>query len=291
MSPSYLYYFKAAVHLNNTAITLLQKRCYRQAAETLIDAVAVMKDASSQPNVNENTPKERLSLSPSIDTNDQDTTDFLQQKLTKAAQRLSSLEPSTLGMETLIQLHVMSDDEHPSVVKHYRALQTKIVIGKQDRNALPSSSEASSFSVMPIAYILRMEPPDFETPLEQNIDIESAIILYNYGVALQCLSTLPQTAEATEKLHAASYHLFELAYSSLLSRDLEVLRTSAPSQLYRILLVAQLSLDQLVQLAKVLHMEVEQNDYDQCFEHLQNSIPDFCLVFNESFTPRAARAA
>jgi len=289
---SYLYHFKAAVHLNNTALTLMQKRCYRQAAETLIDAVAVLKEASCLSVFKQDTSLEVSSRPSEIKSNEENTVDSLKEKLTKASQRVSKPEPCTPEQDALIHLHVISDDEHPSAVKHYGAQQAKILSDKHEHNAYPSSYEVLSFHMMMnIAHVLRMEPADFEVPSEQDIDIESAVILYNYGVALQCLSTLPQTSEATEKLHVGSFHLFELAYSSLSSRDLGVLRTSAPSQLYRILLVARLSLDQLIKVAKVLHMEEEHYEYYKCLEYLQDSIPDFCLVSDESSTPRAARAA
>ena len=44
----FLCEFKAAVHLNNTGVSLLKRRCYRQAMATLSDAIAILKAVSAR---------------------------------------------------------------------------------------------------------------------------------------------------------------------------------------------------------------------------------------------------
>jgi hypothetical protein len=84
---TYLYDFKAAFYLNNAGVSLLERRCYRQALKTLSDALSIMKAASSRLDVSSTGPE-----APTLQGKESSTD--IQGKCIAAAQRLASPDPT-----------------------------------------------------------------------------------------------------------------------------------------------------------------------------------------------------
>jgi hypothetical protein len=212
---TYLYDFKAAVHLNNTGVSLLQRRCYRQAMNTLSDALSIMKAVSSR--------LEASSTEAPTLQGEEFSTD-IQGKLRDATQRLASPRPSTVEMCKNISVQVLSDDSSPTAVE-------------------PSLLEEDCDTGSPcsqVIYLIRMEPADFEVPSEKDMAFESSTILYNYGMAYRCLSSLSTFTPFAPKLDSRAFQMFHLAYSTLLSHH-DMNQRLMSAQFSRIILTALLS--------------------------------------------------
>lgn len=94
-----IYEYRAAVHLNNTGVLLLDKRCYRLAMATFYDSITVMNETLLQGDH-----KARF-FDPTRTRQD------IEQKLHRAAQCQPNPNPSSSSMATDLAINIISDDE------------------------------------------------------------------------------------------------------------------------------------------------------------------------------------
>jgi len=177
MSTQFQQTFTTAIALNNAGVSLLRRHCYRQANDAFNDALKVMRDLS--------TPCQAR----------QHSSDLLNSMLQKAysdvfeSQRYSQTDDATF--------RIVTEEESTDV----------IVAGMQQ----PSYMAFSTIFLIRI----ELEGKSIQECQSEDLDVQSAIILYNYGVVYKCLaSTEPRTELAIQPLRRAS-KLFSLSYSIL----------------------------------------------------------------------------
>jgi hypothetical protein len=169
---------RAAIALNNMGVSLLERRAYREGMETLKDAIFIMKRVlrplpiSSQ-GINK-TPKS---------TNDADA------KVERASKRMANLHPT------------------PSVVSIDVISRCSTFSHRSDSGSVLHHGSSSS----PLRYPLRIEATDFVSLGEEgrDSDLESSIMLYNFGLAHLCMAKLAKTPI---KLLEGALALFNMAY-------------------------------------------------------------------------------
>jgi len=267
-----IYDFKAAVHLNNVGVTLLQRQCYRQAVEILNDSILVMKMAS------------RRSPTHDSDGSSNNSTDDLlniPEKLQHAAIVLSNPKPESCvaHQQKKVILRVISDDEDPIRIGSSFCSHQSQHNDSSDTNTTNPNQDISTDNVnvdSKVVYIVRMEPVGLGGgggSTEKLGAVESSIVLYNHGIALQCLSLSmsgrPQAT--TSKIDQGSFYISQLAFTTLSSRDtLEKLCMS--DKLNRFLLANVLSLGQLIKLSQQLGMPEKHIEYCRYLDTLQDSM-------------------
>lgn len=189
------YEYRAVVYLNNTGVSLLQKRCYRQAMETFCDAISVTKGAVPHDGT-------KQSILPLYQATNRESID---RKLLNAAHRLSNPIPSSASMINDLTIQVVSDNESALTGTGSFLLQESII------PAFPTHARISNKTI----YLIRMEPVDQEVTNDRSV--EAAICLYNYGQAYKCLSELESSAPYASSLREGVRQLLHLAFLLLSS--------------------------------------------------------------------------
>jgi hypothetical protein len=243
------YDLKAVAHLNNTAVSLLQRHCYYQAMMTFSDAIAIIK----------------LLCSTECHITSQEYAIGVQEKVREAAQRLSNPKPVTVAKK--IYLEVLSDSESPAV----------FFLG-------------NSHSLTNVAYLVRMETGDFETPNKTDLLIASSIILYNQGISYRCIASLHTPDPYAETVDDAALRAFKIAHSALLSHDAFLVENDTQTQLQRILLLSLLILHHLADLTHRQGFESERNYSSNSLRRIRHEIMKLVAV-EPKFLARAAPAA
>ena len=190
---SLIYVYRSSVYLNNAAVFLLERRCYRQAMETLCDAMSVMKDTVLLV-------EQKRILDPIASQKD------IAHKLHKAAQRLSSPKPSSASMANDFIVKVIPDDESALVAANL--FYSRVCLMRDHSTSLFTRSKA-------VTYLVRMEPREQQEVSHYAVD--AAICVYNYGQAYKCLSELKSSADSS--LLAGAHQLIHLALALLSSLD------------------------------------------------------------------------
>jgi len=175
----FLYGFRAVVHLNNVGVSLLQRRCYRQAMLTFGDAIAIMK-ALSPAKASEDNSFDHAPVLPAIEVSSD-----IEGKLKRAAQRLAKPIPSKIPSMGALPLEVLSDDE---ILK----------------------AEANTAKL----YLICLDTIEFEAADYSEFNFVSSVILYNHGIAYRCLGALSSSLPFVEKLDKGALHMFTLAYAT-----------------------------------------------------------------------------
>jgi hypothetical protein len=172
---------RAAIALNNMGVSLLERRAYREGMKTLKDAIFIMKRVLRPLPIS----SQEFSKTPNS-TTDADA------KVERASKRMANLHPilSAVSIDVVSRCATFS---HRSVL---------------------SGSVLHGSSSSPPRYPLRIEATDF-VPLgeeDRNSDLESSIMLYNFGLAHLCMAKLAKTPI---KLQEGALTLFNMAYSVL----------------------------------------------------------------------------
>jgi len=172
---------RAAIALNNMGVSLLERRAYRQGMETLKDAIFVMKRVihpqSKTPDFATNTPS----------------TNSTEAKVNRANKRMANPQP----VPSAFSCDVIS---HEAISSHHQPMDSVLRKG------------AASPSTFPI----RIEAGNIDCPEDRNPDLESAIMLHNFGVAHLCMSKL---AKSPLKFQEGALALFNMAYSIISNRN------------------------------------------------------------------------
>ena len=184
--------FRAAISLNNTAVTLMERGCVRQGLDTLQDAIFAMKESfHSLEEAELGRQTAASAFAPSSDERKCRTG----QRLRRATHRMANPEPFSLGGA---QIHSLSFDVGLTPVL----------------TCLQRSPSLSGF--FPIRIDLPMEW--FTSTILSDPDFESAIILYNFGIANLLLAKAAPPCPYAGKCRATAVNVFQLASGILSAR-------------------------------------------------------------------------
>lgn len=211
---------KAVIHLNNSGVSLLKKRCYRQGMATLADAVSIMKVASGRCeeetllldglcwNKQERQRQEDLS----------DQHNKINAMLQKADRCLSNPRPSKVEMTRGKRLILISDRDI-------------LLLGNSGSRTIESIvSTRTTNNQDQVLRLIQIDALDQYDHENYDLAVESAIALYNYGVAFTCLASLATTpAPLAEKLNTGALQMSQMSYSALLLRTTTKERNSSAS--------------------------------------------------------------
>jgi len=149
---------KAAIHLNNTGVTLASSHLFESATKCYSDATAVMKATClSPPSMN------RKSASDFYDI-DRVTIQDIEERLQACARLLCEAKPQLFSGNVThnVTIKIVSDMESP---------------------AQAALSEAAVYRM------IHVEPVNFDDFFESDMAVESSIILYNYAVCFLCIAS------------------------------------------------------------------------------------------------------
>jgi hypothetical protein len=267
---------RAAISLNNTGVTLLQRRCYRQGIATLHDAVAAMSSASRRINQREHCPNDVPHCSrerPCMDA-----------MLHQAAKRLAKPEPSVdLNTVSQYDLQVLSDCENPSLLQGYphRNLSTSMP-------PTPSTTTPTTAFNNNLALLLRIEVVNNEASTEHNFDLQASVILQNFGVANRVMAGLTDDLHSKHELHVGAMSVFTSSYS-ILTNSCGSGDNMEETDLQRFVFTATPVLQNLVELSTLLGLDHYGQEYRSRLEDMMNSARD--MLQDWRFEGLAAGAA
>jgi hypothetical protein len=194
--------FRASICLNNAAVTMLERGCFRQGLETLQDAIAVMKDAF-QGKANRALGGSESAPSPTSVPKQE-----IEEKLLRSSNR--SLVPDAVAAGKRMRVHSLSCDgsgfcpevlchlqESPAVTCFFPVRIDMVAVDWRRKNGRETTDSAS------------------------DMDQEAAILLYNFGVANLLLSEAvverSSPAQSLERLRSCALSVFQLS-STIVSR-------------------------------------------------------------------------
>ena len=203
MSPPFHRLRMAAISLNNTGASLVERQCYNQAIAAFKDAVSVMKavTATSASSLRDPTKASSNQLTvPSPTHEDHCSTFHIESLLRKASHSLSNPHPDldpTQGI-VAVKIRVLTHDESFAV--------TKETLRQEERDFESSTS-----------FLIRIETDTCSFINDQGrfLDIESSIMVHNFGSAYRCLATLADTPAVTIQLFQSAFKFSKLSYSIL----------------------------------------------------------------------------
>jgi hypothetical protein len=202
---AYVAGYRTAIHLNNVAVTMLEKGCLRQGLDTLQDGIAVMKAAiqqGSEAAVVDNTSKS------SLISDDQWNNELIQRATSR------SLSPEVVdAMNGKMSPTIEGNSTHIQSLAYEGAGLTPVM------KFLHESPSMTHFFPIRIDALPMGWKQESSTGLVVDAEYEAVILLYNFGLANLMLSKLMDTAatDVAHRLRACSLSLFQLS-STILSR-------------------------------------------------------------------------
>jgi hypothetical protein len=224
---------RAAIALNNMGVSLLERRAYRQGMETLKDAIVVMKRVLRPASHSQGFGKTPNSTS------------YAEAKVHRASKRMATAQP----VPSAVSIDVIS---HCATFSH-----------RSD-----SGSILHGGSSYPLSSPIRIEANDLVSREGRDSDLESSIMLYNFGLAHLCMAKL---VKSPIKVLEGALTLFNMAYS--------VFDTLCNQEGYGIredmVLLAAATLDNIVSLLTQMGKHSEANESDQELARLGRAIQEF----------------
>jgi hypothetical protein len=237
--------YTVAIALNNLGVSLLERDSYPEAKEAFQDAISVMMEISAKCEEQKMSTKRSLSSS------------TLDAKIRKASYNLSNC--AAVKDDSKIKFCVFTKEESAAVTG----------AALQDENMFYDSSTT---------FLIRIEKTIHDCE-NSGVDLESSIILHNYGNVYKCLATTANTSACAKELCQGAFRLFQLSYS-LLGRDEE---GSPP--------ISILILRSLACFASTLGMDREAKAYYSHMLNLKDSFLEMYDLFSEWNQIEAAAAA
>jgi hypothetical protein len=237
--------FTAAIALNNTGVSLLERGSYPEAKEAFKNAISVMQEISASREKQDEASRNRPFSSSALDA-----------KLHKAYYNLANC--AAVKDDSKMKFCVFTEEESAAVIG----------AAVQDEDMFYDSSTT---------FLIRIEKSTLDCE-NAGVDLESSIILHNYGKVYKCLATTATTSACARELCEGAFKLFQLSYA-LLARDEQ---GSLP--------ISILILRSLTSFASTLGMEREAEAYCSHMLDLQDSFLEFEYLLFES-SPIAAAAA
>jgi hypothetical protein len=231
---------RAAIALNNMGVSLLERRAYRQGMETLKDAIFVMKRVLLPPSIS----SQGLCKTPN-------STSHAETRVHRASKRMANPQPipSAISIDVVLQCATFSRRSCPS---------GSVLHGG---SSSPVRIEATGLSP------LRIEATDLISE-DSDSDLESSIMLYNFGLAHLCMAKVVKTPI---KLQEGALKLFNMSYCVLAPRcDQE-----GHGMREDIVLMAATTLNIIVALLTQMGKYSEANKSDQDLARLGRAIQEF----------------
>jgi hypothetical protein len=235
--------YTAAIALNNVGVSLLERGSCLQAREAFLDAMNVMKEISIIC-AEQVSGKRPLAFS------------TLDAKLHKASCNLANCV--AVKDDLRMNFCVLTEEESPAV----------IAAALQDENMFFNSSTT---------FLIRIEKSMRDGEIS-DVDIESSIILHNFGNVYKCLATTATTASCAKELCEGALKLFEFSFSLLRKHDGDYLPVSI------------LILRSLASFASGLGMEYEAESHYSHMLELEDYFLQTDYMFVESSESAAAAA-
>jgi len=251
----------AAVHLNNVGVELLVRGCHRQAIETFHDAVKVARSASI-PRLLHHGKSSSLAAPDTLE--DHDRLVQIEEIMHKSAKRLANPAYTQGGQGKAMNVTVISDDQEPVLI------------------AFETPSSATN-------YLIRIKTVEDGSTTTEDLAVQAAIILYNYGISYESLAEYTSVTTQTH-LQLGAFQMFRLAFANLLHLGYERNKVEGMSASQRSLLILFLILGQLIRVTRLLNMcsaseqyMVQLNDFRNAVQGLDN--------MEQKVTMQHARAA
>lgn len=220
--------YATAVALNNIGVSLLQRHSFRPAMAAFNDALAVMRDLSRYA-VDESGKSLHPRAMGSIST--------AGEKLRRARQDLARSIVSVVDKtREEIDFCILTENEAATVVVN--ALHNQSILTKNT------------------CFLIRIESYDVDELVE--LDLESSVILQNYGNVYRCLALVSEPNKARQHSENA-FKLFNLAFSLLRGQCEDEISEDVPS---RFLPISILILRSLVTFAAILEMNEQEKLFD-----------------------------
>ena len=175
--------YRAAISLNNIGVVLLEQADFRQALEVLKDAIFVMKLVFPS------------CRSCSSTSNLSNISNEINVKLQCAMERLASPR---------------SPESCPLTLDAISYEDGNIALLKNCLRHGPTS---------PFVFPIKITCSDFEYPEDRDVDVESAILLYNFGLAHMCIATARANGGNGRKAQERALKLFRLSESILVQQS------------------------------------------------------------------------
>jgi hypothetical protein len=265
---------RAAISLNNTGVTLLQRRCYQQGFRTLRDAVGAMSAASHRIQQQHGSTGDWNSSSRE--------TLCVEAMLHEAEKRLAKPEPSVDRnvASKYYDLQIISEWEHPAALLDYPHHDVSTPSPSLDHHHTithvapftPPTAPMADFNDKR-AYLLRIEALDYEASVGHNLDLQISIILQNFGMAHRCMAGLTDVASTNAHLQLGANRIFTMSYSLLMTscEESHLNGNLDDTELQRFGLLKTLILQNLVELSNLLGFHRQVFEYNSRLENIQNS--------------------
>jgi hypothetical protein len=228
--------YKAAIALSNTGVGLLERNRFSDAMATLKGALDLMRSAFPQ--------NDQECQQVSQSKKEAEIYHLLNQASQRLARPLSAEEKRKALLELPFSLTVLPDDQSPKAVLH------------------TISEIASSHD----AFAIRID--DSKTCDDSKfLDVDSAIILMNYGTASRCHAAT--ISPACPRLLHGSFRYFHLAFGVISHQPALVINESDDIEAIRLLLVLTLVMQNLMQLSWQMKKPHQAQSYHHKLCHLR----------------------
>jgi len=248
-----------AVELNDIAISLIERGCYRPAIATLRDAASIMKNHCGLQQMQTQHLTNDLNRTLPFPTTCN--LGFVQSKLQIAAQRLrisqQTLETNKSEKRVCV-VRVISEDECPAMVARSCANHgaTRYEGDGQDQ-------------VFILIRPCRADMNEMQTTTTE-IAAKTMVILYNYSIAIRCLGTTMTTTHChRQKLEAQAFSILKIAFANTLNDHDQ---TWSEVKFNRALVLMFLMLHNLIYITHKLRNDLHFQQYLTCLHKLQHWI-------------------
>lgn len=248
---------KAAIAINNNAVSLLGRGYFREALVTFKDSVQLMRSASLNVEGQAHHPAaEAISA--------EDLRSVLDRTWKRAAQCKDTACHAAL--EDGPDLQVVSSQHIPHTIS-------------------PALTSYTHGCASYVAFPMTIDPIDFEDFDDNDVDFHSGAILYNYGIAHECLAegSVHNGDDSLKKLlQGKTYCIFQMANALLSELSRKVGEATATSFPTKLLLLRILLTHALIQASAQLDLPLE---YEEHSTNLQRLL--YMMAFQESAIPMA----
>lgn len=243
--------YRSAIALNSLGVSLLERRCYLQARETLKDAISLI----------------RAVFADTEESQQHQTHGLLQETVHAARQRLANPRPDV--RHAVFHVDVMTNNNNVSA--------------EDLRSILEDST--SSCVVGNKAFAIRIEDFDCGTTSE----FISAILLHNLGLSYYCLSkTVKKASTAERKYLNGAVRLFRISHTLLCKESASAENSSETSVFLPHVMV--LVLNTLIMALRENKRETEAVNFCSVLDHLRMAIAESQGMFGVENSGAAAAA-
>jgi hypothetical protein len=242
---------KAAISLNNAAVSLLVRGRCSEALETFEDAVKVLDVASLQDSYPHSETSQLWSEQVRLTLERASKRTALCSTIPPLCQNEASTTATTATERGLPTLKVISSQCNPA-----RIYET-----------LTSCVDTASLHV---AFPMTIDPVDLETCTSEHVSFEIGVVLHNYGVAYDCVAAklaVPQSLLSPEDVNfrsmvqAKAFHLFQWSSALLAKLDLESHHIMPACLASQLLLLRTVLTHNLINDSIVLNLDFEYREY------------------------------